>query len=588
MPYRSIKELPQNVRDKLKSPKKRRQWLKVWNSSYKQNSDESRAFASAWSAVKKFHVGVTEVEDDLNFFMPICKVDKETRTISGYASTNCLDSDGEIVAQEAIKAALPDYMKYGNIREMHRPWAVGVATEANPDGRGLYLTAKIVDDNAWKKVDEGVYKGFSIGGKKLAKVGNTITKLAMSEISIVDRPANPDCMFTVAKMQGSNLVEDDAFLVKIDGVDTKPDENQDDKKAKEKKSQKAEKKAKKLAKRQAKESASQPSPTVHDADGGAEAALGKVQSRHELDLGKTLGGSGNRLSELSLRGEGTEFNSNLKLRKMKGRKMDEKKVDNSALGKALLEFLGGKISSVASPQQHPALGLVKAADSDVKSIKAHRREMEDCTKALFEMHKGALAKSAGSFDHNAAVALIQKMYRSTEAIKSLTKSARDNLEKVASRVSGSGTVEDGTSYYKPDPGGALSLLSPGEMDNLPAHKSGGNAGDLQKTYSPGEVEAIQKLAKLEAENALLKAMPAAPSGGRRPQGYDLSKLGGGAHEVDSTLLKGINPADLSSHDESTRETAVAKMIGNSLLSGRGKPVLDPNFHGTAGFDGRPN
>lgn len=136
---------------------------------------------------------------DFQFFMPILKMDTERRTVSGYASTPTKDGDGEIVTLDAIRGALPGYMDYGNIREMHALKAVGVAQEANIDTKGLFLTAKIVDDEAWKKCLEGVYKGFSIGGRKLDKKGNKITEIEMTEISVVDRPANPDCRITVAK-----------------------------------------------------------------------------------------------------------------------------------------------------------------------------------------------------------------------------------------------------------------------------------------------------------------------------------------------------------------------------------------------------
>ena len=56
-------------------------------------------------------------------------------------------------------------MKFANIREMHQLSAVGVAKEAAVDDKGLYLGAKIVDDQAWQKITEGVYKGYSIGGR---------------------------------------------------------------------------------------------------------------------------------------------------------------------------------------------------------------------------------------------------------------------------------------------------------------------------------------------------------------------------------------------------------------------------------------
>jgi phage head maturation protease len=139
---------------------------------------------------------------DFAYFLPFGKVEKNddgSRTISGYASTPTLDLDGEIVSLKAIKKALPSYMEWRNIRQMHQPHPVGTAKEANVDGTGLFLTARIVEPTCCKLIDEEVLKGFSIGGKKLAKQGNTITDIDLVEISVVDRPANPDCRFAVAK-----------------------------------------------------------------------------------------------------------------------------------------------------------------------------------------------------------------------------------------------------------------------------------------------------------------------------------------------------------------------------------------------------
>jgi cation transport regulator ChaB len=51
LPYNSVKDLPPAVRSKLKG-KKARQWMHVWNSEYDKHGDESRAFASAWAAVR--------------------------------------------------------------------------------------------------------------------------------------------------------------------------------------------------------------------------------------------------------------------------------------------------------------------------------------------------------------------------------------------------------------------------------------------------------------------------------------------------------------------------------------------------------
>jgi HK97 family phage prohead protease len=138
----------------------------------------------------------------MKLFAPIAKIDEAQRLVFGYASTETLDNQGEIVKKEAIEAALPDYMRFANIREMHQPSAVGVAREAELDDKGLHLVAKIVDDEAWAKVIEGVYKGFSIGGRvteRDAAARHIITGVDLLEISLVDRPANPEAMIELFK-----------------------------------------------------------------------------------------------------------------------------------------------------------------------------------------------------------------------------------------------------------------------------------------------------------------------------------------------------------------------------------------------------
>ena len=103
-------------------------------------------------------------------------------------------------------------MRFANIREMHQPSAVGIAKEAAIDDKGLYLGAKIVDDEAWQKVVEGVYKGFSIGGcvtARDARDPTVITGHRLAEITLVDRPANPEAtveLFKVAMAEGLHKV----------------------------------------------------------------------------------------------------------------------------------------------------------------------------------------------------------------------------------------------------------------------------------------------------------------------------------------------------------------------------------------------
>lgn len=161
--------------------------------------------------------------DEFSFFMPIAKIDKGRRTVSGYASTPAKDSDGEIITLDAVREALPKYMEWANIREMHKLSAVGTAQEASMDPKGLFLTANIVDDAAWQKCLEGVYKGFSIGGRKLAKNGNKVTKIDMAEISVVDRPSNPECSFALAK-SAKVLGTEAGFLVKAAKAERTPEQ----------------------------------------------------------------------------------------------------------------------------------------------------------------------------------------------------------------------------------------------------------------------------------------------------------------------------------------------------------------------------
>ena len=153
--------------------------------------------------------------------------DDGTVKVWGYASSEAVDSDGEIIAAEAMKAAIPDYMKFGAVREMHGSNAAGTAIEINveDDGR-TFFGAHIVDPVAVTKVKTGVYKGFSIGGSVTARDElnkSQITGLKLTEISLVDRPANPDAVFTCFKADKPKD-EEEADKDEDDKSADKPDE----------------------------------------------------------------------------------------------------------------------------------------------------------------------------------------------------------------------------------------------------------------------------------------------------------------------------------------------------------------------------
>lgn len=131
--------------------------------------------------------------------------DDGTIKVWGYASADTEDSDGEIITADAMKAALPDYMKWGAVREMHQAKAAGTAIEAEVQNDGkTWFGAHIVDAEAVKKVKTNVYKGFSIGGKVTERdeLNKTVIKgLNLIEVSLVDRPANPEAVLTMYKAE---------------------------------------------------------------------------------------------------------------------------------------------------------------------------------------------------------------------------------------------------------------------------------------------------------------------------------------------------------------------------------------------------
>ena len=129
--------------------------------------------------------------------------DDGTLKVHGVASTGSRDSSGEVVAPAAMRAALPGYMAFGAIREMHQPLAAGAALYAEVDDQGATrICAHVVDPTAVKKVRAGVYKGLSIGGKVLARDpadARLITSIRLDEISLVDRPCNPEAVIDLWK-----------------------------------------------------------------------------------------------------------------------------------------------------------------------------------------------------------------------------------------------------------------------------------------------------------------------------------------------------------------------------------------------------
>jgi hypothetical protein len=134
-----------------------------------------------------------------------------TLTVYGKATDDALDIDKQICDSAWLDRAMPHWFKSGgNIREQHSNIAAGVATDYELKSDGHYITALVVDPVSAKKVEHGVLKGFSIGIKNPRVIQDSkaangrIVDGQIVEVSLVDRPANPNCQLVLAKSAGAD------------------------------------------------------------------------------------------------------------------------------------------------------------------------------------------------------------------------------------------------------------------------------------------------------------------------------------------------------------------------------------------------
>jgi hypothetical protein len=173
---------------------------------------------------------------NLNIFANITKVDEAARMVYGRAVAEEPDHSGEIFDYEKSK---PHFVQWsesfskstggksvGNVRAMHSNIAAGVLKELNfnDSEKAIDVAAHVVDDNEWRKVQAGVYTGFSIGGKYVGnKVDDPIHKgckryeARPSELSLVDAPCVPSATFSMVKSDGTTA--DGVFKKVLDNAD---------------------------------------------------------------------------------------------------------------------------------------------------------------------------------------------------------------------------------------------------------------------------------------------------------------------------------------------------------------------------------
>jgi hypothetical protein len=161
-----------------------------------------------------------------NVYAGIIKMDENsdgTLTVYGKATDDTLDIDQQICDPAWLDRAMPEwFMTGGNIREQHSNIAAGVAKEYEQKGDGHYISALVVDPVSVKKVKNKVLRGFSIGIKSPRVVrdqkaaNGRIIDGQIVEVSLVDRPANPNCQLILAKSIAgeSTLVKSEELIEK--------------------------------------------------------------------------------------------------------------------------------------------------------------------------------------------------------------------------------------------------------------------------------------------------------------------------------------------------------------------------------------
>ena len=156
------------------------------------------------------HIAVNKVGEKANIQMPIQKYSTEARTVSGFATLDNIDEQGDIITAEAAMKAFKKFR--GNLREQHQPKAVGKIlnfsqevyydTATEKFYNGIYVSAYISKgaEDTWQKVLDGTLSAFSVGGivkeaepltnEESGETIHIINDMELFELSLVDNPAN--------------------------------------------------------------------------------------------------------------------------------------------------------------------------------------------------------------------------------------------------------------------------------------------------------------------------------------------------------------------------------------------------------------
>jgi len=142
----------------------------------------------------------------------------------GIAAVEQPDQSGEIMDYEKSKPHFWQWSKrvqkasqgksLGNVRDSHTSKAVGKVIKLLFDdkAKAIRVGTKIVDSEAWQKVVEGVFTGFSVGGVYGKRWPDPENKgfiryeAIPTEISLVDLPCIPGAVIEMVKADGSQVI----------------------------------------------------------------------------------------------------------------------------------------------------------------------------------------------------------------------------------------------------------------------------------------------------------------------------------------------------------------------------------------------
>jgi hypothetical protein len=133
--------------------------------------------------------------------------------VYGRATDGTVDNDQQIVDPVWSGKALQEWLATGgNVRVQHNPGLYpagrGLEVEVDKGDGGHWVKALVVEDTAKRLVEKGVLRAFSVGimlpqivRDATARAGRVVGG-QIAEISLVDRPANKNCAFQLAKSVG--------------------------------------------------------------------------------------------------------------------------------------------------------------------------------------------------------------------------------------------------------------------------------------------------------------------------------------------------------------------------------------------------